>query len=61
MKPLPPEQFLKCKRCGNDRAEHHAANLADGNFVGLYLLICPTAIFEAKGYDVFGRPYKKRP
>jgi hypothetical protein len=58
-KPLPPEQPLKCERCGHDRAEHHAANLTDGAFVGAYLLICPTATFWAKGYDQFGRKWEK--
>lgn len=58
--PLPPAQYLKCERCGHDRAEHHDANLTDGAFVGKYLLICPVAVFKAKGYDVDGLPFKKR-
>ena len=56
---LPPPQALPCERCGHDRAEHQAANLSDGPFVGLYLLICPTALFKAKNHDEFGRPFKK--
>ncbi len=59
MSKLPPPQFLKCERCGHDRAEHEAANLADGQFVGRFLLICPTAVFKAKGYDQFGTKYEK--
>jgi hypothetical protein len=58
-KELPPVQFVKCERCGHDRTEHHAANLSDGPFVGLFLLICPTSVFKAKGYDVFGKPFEK--
>lgn len=59
---LPPVQFVTCERCGHDRAEHHSANLTDGAFVGLYLLICPTATFMAKGYDVSGvKIVKERP
>ena len=54
---LPPEQFVKCGHCGHDRAEHHSANLTDGAFVGKYLLICPTSVFRAKGYDVDGRSF----
>ena len=62
MAELPPEQHVKCERCGHDRAEHHHANLSDGVIVGRYLLICPTAVFKAEGYDVDGSPYpsKKR-
>ena len=52
---LPPVQFLKCEQCGHDRAEHEHANLADGPFVGRYLLICPTAVFKAAGHDQAGR------
>lgn len=52
---LPPEQLLTCERCGRDRSEHEHANLSDGAFVGRYLLICPTSIFVAKGYDQCGR------
>jgi len=59
MNELPPEQWLRCKRCGHDRAEHHAANLSDGNLVGAFLLICPTAVFQADGHDVFGRPWAR--
>lgn len=58
MSKLPPEQHLTCERCGHDRAEHHAANLTDGNFVGVFILICPTAVFKAKCHDIFGKPYK---
>ena len=58
-KELPPVQSLRCDHCGYDRAEHHAANLSEGQFVGLYLLICPTAVFKAKGHDQFGRQYEK--
>lgn len=57
MKKLPPIEIVVCRRCGYDRAEHHSANLTDGQFVGKYLLICPTAIFQAKGYDVDGVPF----
>ncbi len=60
MSKLPPVQYLLCERCGHDRAEHHAANLTDGPFVGAYLLVCPTAVFKAKGHDVFGRSYKEK-
>lgn len=59
MSKLPPAQHLKCEHCGRDRAEHHVANLTDGAFVGKYLLICPTAVFKAKGHDEFGQPYKR--
>lgn len=59
-KALPPMQSLRCERCGSDRAEHQAANLADGAFVGLYILICPSSIFQAKGHDEFGRPWASR-
>lgn len=55
MAKLPPPKFVTCDRCGHDRAEHHSANLTDGAFVGKYLLICPTALFKAKGYDFDGR------
>lgn len=57
MNKLPPEQHIRCERCGHDRAEHHCANLSDGQFVGKYLLICPTVVFTAKGYDVDGAPF----
>ena len=53
---LPPEQHITCEWCGMVRAEHHPANLTDGVIVGKYLLICPTVIFKAKGYDVDGSP-----
>ena len=56
---LPPPQYLKCERCGHDRAELHHANLTDGAYVGKYLLICPTAIFKAKGHDVDGSKWRK--
>lgn len=59
MSKLPPPQFVKCDRCGMDRAEHYNANLSDGQFIGKYLLICPTAVFRAKGYDVDGRSFKE--
>jgi hypothetical protein len=56
MAQIPPIQLVKCERCGQDRAEHYSANLSDGPFVGKYLLICPTSVFKAQGYDVDGRP-----
>ena len=56
MNKLPPVQLVMCERCGHDRAEHQLANLADGPFTGLYLMVCPTALFKAKGYNVSGRP-----
>ena len=59
MPELPPEQWCKCERCGHDRAEHYHANLSDGAFVGKYLLICPTAVFKAEGFDVDGKPFKR--
>ena len=34
-----------CRNCGYMLALHVAANLTDGNFVGQYLTICPTALF----------------
>jgi hypothetical protein len=43
-----------CERCGHQLAEHFAANLTDGQFVGRYLTICPTAIFKHPGFDVYG-------
>ncbi len=58
MAELPPPQPLICEHCGRDRAEHFLANLTDGAFVGLYLLICPTAVFRAEGHDQAGRPFK---
>jgi hypothetical protein len=57
---LPLPQFVKCEQCGHDRAEHYHANLSDGQFVGKYLLICPTVIFKHKGLDVDGLPPRKR-
>ena len=54
---LPPVVFVKCENCGRDRAEHHNANLSDGQFVGKYLLICPTVIFKHKAHDTDGIPY----
>ena len=59
-KRLPPEQHVRCERCGHDRAEHHWANITDGVIVGKYLLICPTAVFRAKGYDVDGKKFHGR-
>lgn len=56
---LPPEKYLKCETCGRDRSEHWMANIADGPFVGKYFLVCPTAVFRAKGHDVDGAPFKK--
>lgn len=56
---LPPPQFVRCEHCDHDRSEHYHANLTDGPFVGKYLLICPTSIFRAKGYDLDGMPFKK--
>lgn len=54
MRAMPPGQYIRCERCGYDRSLHYNANLSDGQWVGKYLLICPTAIFQAKGYDVDG-------
>jgi hypothetical protein len=59
MSELPPEVFLKCENCGEDRSLHFAANLTDGNFIGQYLLICPKNIFKAKDYNQFGIPYSQ--
>jgi hypothetical protein len=56
MKKLPEPQFVKCERCGHDRSEHLGANLSDGPFVGVYLSLCPTVIFKAKGHDRYGQP-----
>jgi hypothetical protein len=54
--------YRPCARCGHDCAEHKTANLADGPFVGAYLLICPTALFmdvpEAAGRK---RQSKRKP
>lgn len=60
VKPLPEPQFVRCDSCGHDRSEHHSANLTDGAFVGKYLLICPTAVFRVKGYDVSGVKYSTK-
>mgnify|MGYP001591940753 CR=1 FL=1 len=57
---LPPEQHVTCEQCGHDRALHHSANLSDGPFVGKYLLICPTAVFKHKDFDVDGLPFTQR-
>lgn len=35
-----------CGNCGQMLAVHHAANYADGPFVGLLVQICPTATFR---------------
>lgn len=57
MSTLPPNQNLRCERCGHDRAEHYAVNLTDGAFIGKYVPICPTSIFKVKDHNEFGQPY----
>ena len=57
MNTLPPAVSVTCERCGCDRAEHHLANMSDGALVSKYLLVCPTAVFKAKGHDIDGMPY----
>lgn len=59
MPSLPPEQHVRCEHCGHDRAEHYLCNVTDGQIVGKYFLVCPTAVFRARGFDVDGAPYKK--
>lgn len=54
-----PTLIVNCERCGRNRADHHVANLTDGVVIGRYVLICPTAVFTAKGYDTSGEPIKK--
>lgn len=48
-----------CERCGHDRVDHWLCNCTDGNIVGKFFLVCPTAVFHAKGFDVGGEPLRK--
>jgi len=51
---------IRCEHCGHPRAEHHPAiPTVQRPFDSPILLLCPTAVFQATGYDVDGQPYRK--